>query len=283
MTLQLASPYKHGAAVKRAQQRLSAAGYYGGKIDSIYGPVTAAATKHAKWALGYADRNVDARYDQGLDDFLTKVSKPTLLMTQRAKQRTKRLAQGAGVGERAATRMVGWAKLQWKEQPSSSNVVPPLQDLAKRLGLANYYVSMGFAWCAFAVFTSALAEGSRAAKAGLLEGKFNALYTPEIRTTAAACRFWLKQVSLSQIKCGTILEFDFGGANGKEVDHVGYALGAPGEAVEVNGTLHKPKKSEVVTVEGNTSYDDNGSQSNGGCVAVKVRPLSVVAVAIELI
>jgi hypothetical protein len=269
-------------AVKKAQQRLAAAGYYGGKIDSIYGPVTAAATKHAKWALGYADNNVNSRYDQGLEEFLLGARKLTMLMKQRAKQRAKQLTASTGVGARAADRMVGWYKLGWREEPAGSNRVPELQAFAKSLGLASYYVNMGFAWCAFSVFTSALAEGSKSAKAGLVEGKFNALYTPEIRTTAAACRCWLKQVSLSQIKKGTVIEFDFGGSNGTEVDHVGYALGAPGEAVEVDGKLLKPKKSEVVTVEGNTSYDDAGSQSNGGCVAVKIRPLAVIRVAIEI-
>jgi hypothetical protein len=281
-TLHLSSPAMSGTGVKQAQRRLTDAGYYGGKVDGIYGPVTGAAAKHARWALGYADKNVSRRYDQGLDDFLSGARKPTVLMGQRAKQRSKQIAASAGVGSRAAERMVGWYKLGWREQPAGSNVVPQLQAFAKRLGLASYYVDMGFAWCGFSVFTSALAEGSKAAKAGLLEGKFNALYTPEIRTTAAACRFWLKQVSLRQIQHGTMLEFDFGGSNGTEVDHVGYALGAPGEAVEVDGKMLKPKKSEVVTVEGNTSYDDAGSQSNGGCVAVKIRPLSVIRVAIEI-
>lgn len=45
------------------------------------------------------------------------------------------------------------------------------------------------------------------------------------------------------------------------------------------GMLRKPVEgSKVPTVEGNTSFGDTGSQSNGGCVAERVRSLSDVTV-----
>ena len=280
--LLLSSPYVRGANVKKAQKRLTASGYYGGAIDGIYGPVTASATKSAKWKLGYQRQNVNQAYDQGLDDFLSGARKTNALMRQRAKSRLKKLAQSTNVGAQAADRMVDWYRLGWKESPSGSNRVPQLQDFCKSLGLKPYYHQMGFAWCALAVFSSALSYGSKAAKAGLFEERFNALFTPTIRQMAASTQFWMKQVSVKQVSKGTALLFDFGGSNGQEVDHIGYALGAAGEAITVGDEIFKPRKTEVVTVEGNTSYDDKGSQSNGGCVAVKIRKLSEIRAAFEI-
>ena len=282
MTLVLTSPQTRGSKVKAAQKRLTQAGYYGGAIDGIYGPVTASAAKSAKWKLGYQRQNVNETYDQGLDEFLSGERSPSLLMRQRAKSRLKKLAASIDVGPKAADRMVGWYILAWKESPAGSNRVPQLENFCKSLGLKRYYGQMGYAWCSLAVFASALSYGSKAAKAGLLEERFNSLFTPTVRQIAASTQHWLKQVSVKQIDKGTGLLFDFGGSNGQEVDHVGYALAKPGETVTIGDEVFKPRKSEVVTVEGNTSYDDRGSQSNGGCVAVRIRLVSEVRAAFEI-
>lgn len=278
-TLTLASPFVTGKAVKEAQRALRDAGHYGGALDGIYGPVTANATRAAKWALGFSRGQVNEAYGAVLHALLTGKREPSPAMRLRARQRRR---PPRTVGSRAAERMVAWFVEGWKEQPSGSNRVPPLQALCRSLGLSPYYSGMGYPWCALAVFTAALAEGSESAAAGLKRGLFNALYTPEIRAVAARGAHGLRQVSRSEIEHGTGLLMNFGGSNGGEVDHIGLALGKPGERVTVHGTTYKPRASEVVTVEGNTSYDSSGSQANGGAVAVRVRPLTEIAAAFTL-
>lgn len=66
----------------------------------------------------------------------------------------------------------------------------------------------------------------------------------------------------SQPKVGDVIFFDFGRKDGVS-DHVGIV-----EKVNSDGS--------VTTIEGNTSSTESGSQSNGGCVARRIRSLSVV-------
>lgn len=279
-TLTLTSPPTRGTDVRTAQKHLKAAGCYGGEVDGVFGPVSAAGSREAKLRLGYRDAKATPAYDAALAAFLTKKRQPTPAMRLRARRRAE--AHAADVGARAADVMVGWFEAGWREQPAGSNEVPGLQALCRRLGLSSYYANMGYPWCALAVFVAALTQGSVAARAGLVKGLFNALYTPTIRQVAAAGQHGLAAVSLGKIQHGTGLLFDFGGSNGGEVDHVGLALGKPGERVTVAGKLYRPRKTQVVCIEANTSYDDSGSQSNGGCVAVRVRDVKLVRAAFRL-
>lgn len=281
-TLTLTSPPTSGPAVKTAQKHLRDFGCYGGAIDGIFGPVTAAGSRRAKQKLGYPTRECTPTYGASLDAYLTGKRRPSPAMRLRAKRRAQAAAERADLGTRTADVMVRWFEEGWREQPSGSNRVAGLQTLCRSLGLSTYYSNMGYPWCALAVFVAALTQGSKAAEAGLKRGLFNALYTPEIRQVAAAGRHGLTAVSLSKIKKGIAVEFDFGGSNGGEVDHIGIALGRPGEKVVIGGKTYRPRKGQVVCVEGNTSYDDGGSQANGGAVAVRVRDLTLIKCAIQL-
>jgi hypothetical protein len=209
-------------------------------------------------------------------------TKPTVAMRARVAARKRKPLPSLTLGERAADRMVGWYAARWSEKPAGSNVVPQLSMLGKDLKLAAYYYQMGYAWCAYAMFAAFLCEGSAAAKYGLREGKYNALYTPEIRAVAERGAYGLATQSKTTIVKGTVLLFDFGGSNGSEVDHIGIALGKPGQVVKAGGKTWRPGKNSVVTVEGNTSYDDSGSQSNGGCVAIRTRSLTVIRAAVRV-
>ena len=279
-TLRLASPLQRGKDVQEAQRALAKAGYLPvASVDGIFGPVTANAAKTAKWRLGYAQKNVTPTYGAQLHAFLTGARKPTSAMRVRAKARQPKPVKQT-IGTRAADRMVRWYEARWREYPAGSNQVQPLMQLCRELRLSSYYANMGYPWCALAVFVAALAEGSSSAKAGLREGKFNALYTPTIRQVAENGAYGLRAISKTSITKGAGVLFDFGGANGGEVDHIGFALGKPGQLVVAAGQRWQPPSAEyVVCVEGNTSYDDKGSQANGGAVAIRIRPLSQIRTA----
>ena len=279
--LRLASPLTEGPGVALAQGHLVKFGVLAKTaIDGVYGPVTANAAKRAKYLLGYAD--TAGTYDAALQAYMGGKTPPTVAMRARVAARKRKPLPSLTMGERAADRMVTWYVARWAEKPAASNVVPQLSLLGKDLKLAAYYYQMGYAWCAYAMFTAFLCEGSTAAKYGLRDGKYNALYTPEIRAVAERGAYGLASQSKTTISKGTALLFDFGGSNGSEVDHIGIALGKPGQVVKAGGKTWRPGKNSVVTVEGNTSYDDGGSQSNGGCVAIRTRSLTVIRAAIRV-
>ncbi len=279
--LRLTSPLTEGTGVAVAQQHLVKYGVLAKTaIDGIYGPVTANAAKRAKYLLGYADPA--GTYDDALQAYMSGKLPPTVAMRARVAARKRKPLPSLTLGERAADRMVAWYAARWVEKPAGSNIVPQLSLLGKDLKLGAYYYQMGYAWCAYATFVAFLCEGSTAAKYGLRDGKYNALYTPEIRAVAERGAYGLASQSKTTISKGTVLLFDFGGSNGSEVDHIGVALGKPGQVVKAGGKTWRPGKNSVVTVEGNTSYDDGGSQSNGGCVAIRMRNLTVIRAAIRV-
>ena len=269
-----------GADVKAAQTELAAHGYYPKKsIDGAYGPVAANAAKRARYRLGMRLVNVTERYDQLLDDFLTGKKKPTRLMLQRAKQRAKK--PSVTIGERIAATMTSWAVAGWKEDPAGSNFVQPLSLRAKKLGAGEYIWRMGYPWCAMSVFTAALEHGAISGKTGIRDQSWNALYTPTIQSMAANGQYGLHAVSVKNgITRGVGVLFDFDGGG---VDHIGVALGKPGQKVHAANQWWTPARNQVVCVEGNTSYEGaKGSQSNGGCVAVRIRDLSLIATAFTI-
>jgi hypothetical protein len=270
-----------GNDVKAAQGTLVSAGFLPAKsTDGIYGPVTANAAKAAKYRLGYALIHVEATYDPQLDAYLRGKKKPSLIMVQRAKARARKPKQD--VGEQTADTMAAWATEYWHESPDGSNFVPQLSALAKRLGCSPYIYGMRYPYCAMGLFTAALQHGSEAAKTGLKDERWNALYTPTIQQMARDGRFGLRAVSIRNggIKKGTGVLFDFDGGG---VDHVGIALGKPGQVVIINGQKWRPKRSQVVTVEANTSLEGkSGSQSDGGCVAIRIRDLNLIETAFTI-
>ena len=72
--LALTNPHLKGAAVRDAQKLLTTNQYGNfqpGEVDGEYGPASAAATKAAKWALGYPPKACDGIFGSKLVGFLT--------------------------------------------------------------------------------------------------------------------------------------------------------------------------------------------------------------------
>lgn len=240
--------------------------------DGVYGPVTANAAKRAKYLLGYAAGRVDGLYGPQLAAYANGEAQPTLAMRARIKQRKRKPVPKVSIGASAADLMVAWYEARWHEQPIGSNVVEPLSLLAKDLHAPRDVWLMRYPWCSLAVFTAALKFGSAAAKSGLVRGEWNALYTPDVEAQARAGTHGLRAISKPSIVRGSIVLFDF---SGHGVQHVGYALAAPGKIVFAGGQRWSATSTQVITVEGNTSYEGKtGSQSDGGCVAIRCRNLA---------
>jgi hypothetical protein len=271
-----------GADVKSAQRVLTKSGYLAaGLADGVFGPVTGAACKKAKLKLGYPLKNCVATYGALLDAYLNKTKQPTMAMRARAKARAeaaKHKPAPARLGMKTADVMASWAVAGWKENPARSNFVPQLSEFARRQGVGRYYYEMRYPWCSLAVFIAALSVGSKAAKDGF-DGKYNVLYTPAVQAvaTSSTTGIGLSAVSPSKATKGTCLLFDF---DGGQVDHIGVALGRPGENVTVAGKRYAPSNGSIVCVEGNTSLA--GSQSNGGAMVIKVRNMSLVKTAFTI-
>lgn len=116
----------------------------------------------------------------------------------------------------------------------------------------SYYAQNGVPYCA--MFTSwALAQ------AGVSCAGFPGAYCPDM---LAAARRAGATVSLDDAQPGDVIYFDWGGDG--ETDHVGLVVANYG------GTNFE-------TIEGNTSGNSGGSQSNGGMVARRTRPASYVS------
>ena len=231
--LQLASPYMEGPDVVRAQRAL------GVPDDGEYGPVSASAAADWKRRSGYPDELVTNTLEPDDQRYLLGKKKLPAEYTARARERAT-LGNGSGdLPARAAALMESWADAGVKEQPAGSNKVPPLQRLARGLGLADYYSQMGFPWCAFAVFLSALKEGGQTAEQGLRAGAFNALYCPDILSQAEAGHFGMRVIPQSKVQRGDIVLFDYH-PDGPRAEHIGRVTRAPQDGV-------------VLTIEGNSS------------------------------
>ena len=268
--LRVTSPLTRGDDVRAAQRRLIAKGYLAaGQADGIFGELTASASADAKWAIGYAPRACTPIYGKQLDDLLSGKRKPTTAMRVRANRRAKRQPK-VTVGARAANTMVEWARAGWKENPARSNFVPQLSAFGERLKVAPYYYNMRYPYCAYGAFIAALQHGSHSAKEGFA-GRFNVLYCPSIAVASGAAEYGMHRVAMSQIKKGTYVLFDWRG-NGV-MDHIGIALGKPGEAVTAANQRWTPGAREIVTVEANTS---DANLSNGGMVLVRIRSLNSI-------
>jgi hypothetical protein len=235
-----------GPDIARAQRAL------GVPDDGEYGPVTASAVADWKRRSGYPDQLVTNVLN--LDDQRCLLGKKKLpaAYAGRAEQRAAAGNGSSDLPARAAALMESWADAGIKEQPAGSNKVPLLQRLAKDLGLADYYRQMGFPWCAFAVFLSALKEGGQTADQGLRTGAFNALYCPDILSQAEAGKSGMRVIPAAKAARGDIVLFDYH-PDGPRAEHVGRVTRGLQDGV-------------VLTVEGNSS----------DAVARRERPLSQI-------
>jgi hypothetical protein len=138
------------------------------------------------------------------------------------------------------------------ESPAGSNDAPFLA--AWRAKIPSLGWMRGQPWCGFAC----RAAWKFGARRDLPDG---VVYTPNIVAWARAGTNGFRGVRPEDAKPGDLVVFDFDGGG---ADHVGLALGP------ARGGL-------IPTVEGNTSSSNAGSQSNGGGVFKRSRPVGLIA------
>lgn len=165
-----------------------------------------------------------------------------------------RKAKAEAVGEledatAGAVVAVKWALAQAgkTEVPAGSNDGPFVRGLWQWVGYSS-----PVPWCGCFVCVAAVREGLADTVSKIRWG-----YVPSIMADARAGANGLKVVTAAEARAGDLACL-FGGT------HVAMLRG------KVTG-------SSVPTVEGNTSPGSEGSQDNGGCVAIKTRSLAEVA------
>lgn len=165
----------------------------------------------------------------------------------RERLRKLRHEQKPDAGAEAA---IKWALAQAgiTESPAGSNWGHPVQDWIQRTGYGS-----PVPWCGCYAHEAVVEHGGAALPVDVRIG-----YGPSIIADARAGANGLHAVSFADAQAGDILVF-WGG------EHIGLCRG-------------RPSGSTIPTAEGNTSPGSEGSQFNGGCVAVKSRSASDVTV-----
>jgi hypothetical protein len=257
--LHLTSPNMKGSDVSILQKKLGRIH----KIDGVYGPITAAAVKDWKWRIGLPDKQVNTTLTRDESEYFFG-KKRSIIMQTRTKSRLKGAAQALSSREKAVSLMENWAANRYHE--TRTNFVPELSELGARQKIKPYYYNMGYSWCAYAVNLSGMVFGMQSAKDGF-NGKYNALYCPDILAQARARRYGWMVIDWSQARRGDVVLFDWD--DDGIADHIGL-LRDNNNGVGI---------SLVDTVEGNTSAGAGGSQSNGDGVYNRVRNKSdIIAV-----
>jgi hypothetical protein len=231
--LSLTSPPMKGEDVKEAQRLLRKYGTWTGKIDGVYGEMTARATAQAKFKLGYRQANIDRTFGKELKFFLNGVKPQTPLMKQRAKKRMAKppLRTPALV---EAKKYVGV-----KESPPNSN----------RVKFSLWYGMIG-PWCAMYVTWCYTIAGSK----HFNKNAARWAYCPYMLNDARAQRNGLTVVPKEQAQPGDIVLFSWK-QNGV-ADHVGLL------------TTKVSRHGDFKSIEGNTSPSSN---SDGGEVMIRSR------------
>ncbi len=255
--LALTSPLMSGPDVGVVQHEL------GIVEDNQYGPITAGAVKHWKFEFGFASAQVNTDFTTGEQPYLLKPLPPGPLMKLRAKSRAKAIAKAQTVAANAVDIEKGWVALGFREMPADSNKVPAMVPKARAAGLSAWFQAMGWPWCAFAGALGAKLAGDTTASKDGFAGGFNVLYCPAWLAEAHSHRHGLREINRNDVRKGDVILFDWD--KDGIADHFGRYVG--------------PSVMGLMTVEGNTSYGDAGSQSNGGCMAQRNRAWSdVIAV-----
>lgn len=243
-TLQLTSPQMVGKDVEYAKRLLmnNPFGVFRPGLGSDFDQETAAACRQAKWELGYAKDKCTGTFGTTLERYLRGDAALPLLNRQRRKSRLAQMT----VGSKAVDEAVKWVGTT--ETPAGSNIALPFTEWYGWRG-------WGAPWCA--VFVSYCLN-----KAGfehIKPSEARWAYCPYFLADARARRYGLQVIWEHEVTKGTIVLFDWD--NDGVADHIGFATG-------------KITAGTVPTVEGNTSFTDAGSQSNGGAVAARTRRLS---------
>jgi predicted chitinase len=200
-TLVLTTPHIKGDDVAYAQRLLTKNGYYDGKVDSEFGPLTAQAAYRAQYWLGYATPK--QTFGTALEKFLLGKTQPAADAKKRIAQRKK--AQAAKpLREKALAKMEKFVGLT--EHPAGSNNVPEIN---------GWWGGGNVAWCARTVSKAYIESGSKAFSRGR-----NYQYVPTIVADARAARNGLT-VTLNP-KPGDLVCYDWDGSNFRSGDnHIG--------------------------------------------------------------
>jgi len=243
-SLTVTSPPTRGNDVTEAQKALRKSkmgSFYHGELDGVYGPLTGAATKDAKWYCGYEQKNCTSAYGPSLHDVLKGKAK---LSDAQKKRREQRLREPAPERKRKKMLQIAVGHIGKKESPAGSNRI---QEFSGWYGIVGPWCAMFVTRCGVDAGLSAFQRGSRWA------------YCPYMVSDALAGRNGLRARGKSEApQPGDIVLFDWGGDG--VADHV--------------GIFERGNRSSFTAIEGNTSV--SGSQSNGGQVLRRNRTGSTV-------
>ena len=241
--LTLTTPLTHGPSVDRAQRILTNRGYFVGTIDGVFGEITGRACVDAKYALGYAAKNVKPSYGTDLEAFLSGKKKPTPAMRIRANQRKKKVTLGAAA-LKVAREYVGV-----KENPPGSNKVL----FSEWYGVVGPWCAMFLTYCMVQAGSKTFAKGTRYA------------YCPYILTDARQNR-GMTVVQPDAARSGDIVLYSWN--NDGVANHVGLVATPPKGGIS------------FLALEGNTAV---GADSDGGEVMVRQRHIKDVIAFVRVV
>jgi len=229
MQLGITSPHTKNGHVKALQNALIKAGYLDGTADGEFGEKTSVAVYRAKYWLGY--RKPDHVAADLLYNLLTGKAKPSLAMKARIKNRKKIASQ-----KPLRVKAFEEAKKHIGEKERTGN---------NDIFYTDWYGMRG-AWCAMFVTYCYVKAGSKTFQKGSRYA-----YVPYIVQDA---RRGINHLTITrEPKLGDIVCYDW---DGGVADHTG-----------LFEKWIDRSKGIFSSIEGNTSGDDSGSQSNGGMVA----------------
>lgn len=236
------------------------------KVDGVYGPAAGSASAYYKrWIGGFPAKALRKGFASNLSPKAQRILlglEPTpkyWLWRAAWRRRNRRLHLDATTGTTMAEKAAQWAERRrgLVEIPAGSNVVPWLVTNATSMRVAGGLARMGYAWCAFFFWLAYLHAGSVTADRVLRKVAWNGLLTNTILDLALDGKEGMRILGWSELRRGAGTLWNFPGGD-SQVDHIEMALARSGERT-------------VATVGGNTSLDDNGSQSNGGAVGFRTR------------
>jgi cell wall-associated NlpC family hydrolase len=266
----LTSPLTKGPDVKELQKQLNAIAKnfpnltrYHLKQDGEFGLHTLNATHRAAFLEGLTDSRLEeiAKRDvvaQEVQGNLRRPGQRSKAQKDRAKKRREEVRKRNERRDSGAGAAVSFAhsKLGTTESPSGSNLGENITEWER---YTDYSPPPGVFWCGCFVCYAVVHEGKARIPVRSRLG-----YSVNIDTDARNHANGLSLVSPTDARPGDIVTFRF---EGSDSDHIGLCVG--------------PTKGGLVhTIDGNTSSDAAGSQSNGGGVFEKKRSAaSVVTVA----
>lgn len=212
--------------------------FYAGERDGVYGPQTAAATKKAKYLLGFPDSHTNHQFGETLFNYLIPKSDPRhklLPLTYQARRKSRLKAESVAVPRRVKVLNEAITQIGTKENPPYSNSTKYTQ----------WYGVYG-PWCAMFISWCYAQEG----------GHFRYSYVPNVVYDAAYGNNHLTRVY--EPLPGDLACYDWNGDG--EADHIGIFEKWLGP-----GTFQ--------AVEGNTAI---GNDSDGGEVMRRERTTNLV-------